>query len=192
MSSRTSGPTITRAPRGLRLGERRQHVAVAVPDHERLGLGGVGRGEEPGLHGLGRATERLPDASGSTSTMGPGFARDLRDRRPHRRCGAERGDGSRRRLARRADRFACRRSLRGGQCRQSEREARTRTRHGATALPSARIPEAAGRRSYERSRFRMDEGGRGGRCGRRGAAARFSRRREHYMWLPRRSEICAI
>ena len=153
-SSRTSGPTMTRAPAAFALSNAASTSSSPCAMTSGFVLGRVGGGEESRLHGLGRAAETSPRRAAARARWDRACA-DVGS--GGRGCGGVGGSvgSTSGAVARRRAGFACRRRLRGGQCRQSERERKrtaARRRRRASARRGSLSPTRPGARSYERGR----------------------------------------
>ena len=181
MSSRTRGPTMTRARAAFALAKAARTSPSPCPITSGFALAASAAARNPACT-ASAARLNDADASGSTSTMGPVRGVDVRVRHAIPLSGRRLDTACRRRL-RLPPEFA-RRTMRAMRTRRRSRTTTSRQR-----VPTARVLEAAGGDHTSGVEFRMDEERGGGKCGRTRRA--FSRCREHYMWLPHRSEICA-
>ena len=90
------------------------------------------------LNDVRRERQHEYDRTGFGADVRVGYEFRVSDRPRHRAC---------------RRRFACRRSLRSGQCRAMRTRRRSRIRHRASAFPHARSSRSGGGRSYERGRI---------------------------------------
>ena len=190
MSSRTRGPTMTRAPAAFALAKASSTSPSPCPITRGFALAASAAARNPPARPRPRGGN-VADASGSTSTMGPVLRADVRVGHGFGRLADSASHGSasgrrHRRPLRLPPEFAQRTMP---AVPNAKAIAQTTSR---AARPHARAfyLQAAGSDHTNEVEFRMDEGGDAASADDATPHA-FSRRRQHYMWLPHRSEICA-